>query len=257
MNWKKYKDLPPGVKHDETYYIIGLDIGNESTGIAFFNLSENTPEAIDLSGGYGKPSMPTVMQYIPETREWVYGEYAILNQGAGTEITLSNLLARLGQREYFDVDGKSIRLTSILALFIKEILGNVRNINPKAEIVGIVAAIPDKISNDAQMELRQAFDLAGYAKELIALVPSRECVLAHYYRNQVPKKEKVLLLDYGSRCVRSGVYEVYEDSATALSNVFDERIGTGLLLDDVNDFFSELYEGERADGFGQHISAFT
>ncbi|MCL2361307.1 MAG: DUF5716 family protein [Defluviitaleaceae bacterium] len=257
MHWKTYRDLPPEKKHDETYYIIGLDIGNESTGIAFYNLNENAPEVIDLSGGYGKPSIPTVIQYIPETKEWVFGEYAILNQGAGTEITLSNLLSSLGHREYYEVDGKTIRHTSILALFIKEVIGNVRNINPKAEIVGIIAAIPDRLSNEAQLELRQAFQLAGYEKELLALVPSRECVLAHHYRNCHPAEGKVLLLDYGSSCVRSGVYELRNDGVTALSNIFNDEIGTGNLLDDVNVFFRELFGGETTSGFEQQLSAFT
>jgi len=257
MNWKTYKDLPPTQKYDEAYYIIGLDIGNESTGIAFYNLYENRPEAIDLSGGYGKPSIPTLMQYIPETKEWVFGEYAILNQSLETAITFSNFLSRLGHHDYLEIENKTIRFTTILALYIKEILGNVRNINPKAEIVGIVAAIPDKLSNDAELELRQAFQLAGYEKELITLTPGRECVLAHYFRNHTPKNEKILLLDYGNKSVRCGVYEAREDGITALSNVFDENIGTGPLMEDVIAFFSSIYEGETTPGFNEQLAAFA
>jgi len=254
MNWKIYKDLPASEKRDETYYIIGLDIGNESTGIAFYNLHENASEAIDLSGGYGKPSIPTVMQYIPETNEWVFGEYAILNQGSGTEITMQNLLPRLGQREDVVIDRRTVRFTSILALFIKEILGNVKNINPKAEIVGIVAAIPDKLSHDAQQELREAFRLAGYEKELIDLIPGRECVLAYHYRNATLPSNKILLLDYGSRGIRAGVYE---NGEVALSNVFNDEIGTASLSTDVNNFFAAIYKGERTPGFDQQLTAFT
>jgi hypothetical protein len=103
MHWKQYKNLPKDQKRDESYYIIGLDIGNDSSGIAFFNAAEGMPETIDLSGGYGKPSIPTVMQYIAETREWVYGEYAILNRGVGTEITLNDLIQRLGSFDYVEV----------------------------------------------------------------------------------------------------------------------------------------------------------
>ena len=190
MYWKRYKSLPAAEKLNETYYIIGLDIGAESSAIAFYNLHENTPEPIDLSGGYGKPSIPTVMQYIAETKEWVFGEYAILNQGAGTEITLQALTRRLGHFDYLDIDGKSVSAASILGLFIKEILASVRNINPRAEIVGIVAAVPAYLNEQAHEELKRAFKQAGYEKELIALVPDRECIFTHHYRNAPPKDEK-------------------------------------------------------------------
>jgi len=266
MDWRKYAALPAAGKRDESYYIIGLDIGNETTGLAFYNLHDNSPEPIDLSGGYGKPSVPTVMQYIPETKEWVFGEYAILNQGSGTEINLQSLVSQLGRFEQVTIDRREIRVSALLGLFIKELLGNVRNINPKAEIVGIIAAIPEKLSNDGQEELRQAFRQAGYEKELIALVPSRECVLAYHYRNHPLKQEKLLLLDYGSQEVRGGVYSIAASKAetkatvpahnpshdkrfhinditiptaasaipaTAVSCIFDDKIGTGHIWHDV------------------------
>ena len=141
MHRNRYLALPEEQKLNEIYYIIGLDIGNDSSSIAFFNLAEKTPEVIDLSGGYGRPSIPTMMQYIAETKEWVFGEYALLNRGVGTEITLSDLITRLGSHEYVDLDHKPISVVNLLGLFIKEIIGHVKNINPKAEIAGIVAAV--------------------------------------------------------------------------------------------------------------------
>jgi len=254
MRWTTYKDLLATEKRDETYYIIGLDIGNESTSIAYYNLHENAPEAIDLSGGYGKPSIPTVMQYILETKEWVFGEYAILNQGSGSEINLRNLLPRLGKHEYLEINKKAIQFAEILAIFIKEVLSNVRNINPKAEIAGIIASIPDNLNHAAQQELKEAFKLAGYEKELIDLVPNRECALAYHNRNHPLTNSKILLLDYGSGGVRGGVYE---NGKVALSNIFNNKIGTSPLLADVNSFFSQKYKGERSLIFNSQLFAFT
>ncbi|MCL2527847.1 MAG: DUF5716 family protein [Defluviitaleaceae bacterium] len=274
MNWKQYKTLPPAKKQDESYYIIGLDIGNESSGIAFYNLREKSPESIDLSGGYGKPSIPTVMQYIAETNEWVFGEYAILNQGAGTEITFRSLVQRLGSFDYVQVGTRDLKVALVISRFIKELMGNVRNINPKAEIVGIVAAIPEKLGHDGQEELKEAFRLAGYEKELIALVPSRECVLANHYRHLLPGKENILLLDYGSREVRGGVYAINDlpsapikdgpIQVTAMSSLFDEEIGTGMILQDIHSFLETFLhatpnnsETISKDALHGHLSAFT
>ena len=228
-------------KKDETYYVIGLDIGNDSSGIAYFNAADNAPEAIDLSGGYGKPSIPTVMQYIAETKEWVYGEYAILNRGVGTEVTLSDLIARLGSSDYIDIANKPMSVVSILALFLKEILGSVKNINPKAEIVGIVAAVPAYFSEQAQAELTRAFKAAGYERELIALVPDRECVFTHHYQRNAPREERALLFDYGSREIRGGLYHIMPQgdvlAVKSISSLFDDGVGTGRVVADVCKLF--------------------
>jgi len=276
MNWKRYKDLPLSEKYNETFYIIGMDIGNDATGLAFYNLYENAPEPIDPSGGYGKPSIPTVMQYIPETKEWVFGEYAILNQSGGAEITFKSLVRRLGNFDYLDIDGKPVSVATVLGLFIREQLASVRNINPKAVIVGIVAAVPAYLSEPAHEELTRAFKTAGYEKELIALVPDRECVLQHYLRSRspmvekdsggklhggekttygstpveakgsTPSGEKVLLLDYGSREVRGGVYAVGEGGTVkSISSIFDNSIGMGMIDEDVHNLLVSYYNAER------------
>ena len=262
MNWEQYKALPIEEKYNETYYIIGIDIGNDSTGIAYYNLYENAPEPIDPSGGYGKPSIPTVMQYITETKEWVFGEYAILNRGAGTEVTLQSLTLRLGQFDYMDIDGKPVSVAAILGLFIRELLSSVRNINPRAEIVGIVAAVPAYLTQPAREELKKAFQLAGYEKELIALVPDRECVLAHHFQGTA-KNEKVLLLDYGSQEVRGGVYAADSGGVKSLSSIFDGSIGMGMIDRDIYSLFESYYyaaHGHSTEAlppqFDEQLSAF-
>jgi len=271
MNWKKYESLSLEEKRNETYYIIGLDLGNDSSGIAFYNLSADSPEVIDLSGGYGKPSMPTVMQYIAETKEWVFGEYAVLNSNAGTEVTLSALIERLGNFDYIDIAGRSLSLASVLALYIKEILGNVRNINPRAEIVGIVSTVPAYFSEHSREELQRAFKLAGYEKELIALVSDRECVLAHYYQSAPEKEERAMLLDFGARELRGGLYNIKAAAggikATSISSLFSDEISTTKINNAVADFFEAFMRKEIVkempinatlmEQLQEHVAAFS
>jgi molecular chaperone DnaK (HSP70) len=242
VNYKKFKTLPAAQKHNEIYYVIGLDIGNDSSAIAFYNLAEGTAETIDLSGGYGKPSIPTAMQYISETKEWVFGEYAVLNRGVGT--VFSSLLEKMGRFDYLSVDGRSLSVASVFALFIKEILASVKSINPKAEIVGIVASVPAYFSAAAHEEFTRVFKLAGYEKELIALVPDRECVLAHHYRELPEKTECALLVDLGNRELRGGLYNIETSgggiTAVSMSSVFDSEISMAALNSDVNALFESF-----------------
>jgi len=241
MHWKRYKALPQNEKRSESMYVIGIDIGSDSSCIAYYNFSDNAPETIDLSGGYGKPSIPTVMQYMTETKEWVFGEYAILNRGAGAQITLTSLVDKLGSGEYFEIDRKPASVASILALYIKELLSHVKNINPKAEIAGIVASVPSYLSGGARDELARAFKSAGYEKELVALVSDRECVFTRHYAFNKPREEHALLLDYGSSQVRGGLYHTVprgeEISVKSVSSLFDDEIGTKKINDDVFELF--------------------
>ena len=261
MDWREFRDL--SAKKDECYYLIGLDMGDDSSGIAFYNAAEGQPEVIDLSGGYGKPSIPTVMQYISETKEWAFGEYAVLNRGMGTEITLSGLMQRLGKFDYIDVNGESMGVAAILALFIGEMLGSVKNINPKAEIVGVVATVPAYFSEQAHEEFQEAFSIAGYGSQLIALVSDRECVLANHYRVPPTEQERLLLLDFGSRELRGGLYDVKPETdrilAASMSSVFDDEISTKKINDDVQVLFESfvISQGVKQKQLNEHISAFT
>ena len=226
MSFRKYKNMEPHAKKDESYYLIGLDIGNDSTAIAYFNAATGKPETIDLSGGYGKPSIPTVIQYVSDTKEWVTGEYAVLNQGGGQ--TFTRLLERMGKNEYVDVGGRLVSLASVFAIFVKEVLLNIKNINPKAEIVGIMATVPAYFSDGQKTEYEKVFKLAGFEKELIGFASDRECVVAkHLYENE-PKDEQILILDFGSRELRGGLYELSvsanETLCSCMSFYFDDSI---------------------------------
>ena len=287
MNYKKFKNLSEVAKKDESYYLIGLDIGNNSTAIAYFNAASEQPESIDLSGGYGKPSIPTVVQYIPETKEWVIGEYAVLNQGAG--IVFFDLLKRMGKNEYVELGGRLASLASVFSVFVKEVLLSINNINPKAEIVGIVCTVPAYFSDGEMSELKRVFQLAGYEKELIGFVSDRECVLAEYIHSQIgvrrdiPAKlgrnaaarasqalnknvsapkfdETVLVLDFGSRELRGGVYAISstggEAKAVCLSFYFDESVSMESLDEDVYKLFMSFLESPVREEYKEELAGF-
>jgi len=256
--------LPVREKRDETYYLIGIDVGNDSSAIAFFNLSTNSPETIDISGGYGKPSIPTAVQYISETKEWVFGEYAVMNRSSGEVFT--SLIERMGKFDHVNINGQPMKVAHILGLFVKELLSNVKNINPKAEIAGIVANVPAYFSDEAEEEFREVFFYAGYGEELIALVPDRECVLAHHYRDLPDREEQVLLLDFGNRELRGGLYKVnpMENgiNVKSISSVFDDKISMSLVDKCVRDLLESLFMSAsenpvHGSDFSDQMEAFT
>ena len=267
MSWKHFRSIFKKEQHDESRFILGLDLGNDTSVIAYYDTNHG-PEVIDLSGGYGKPSVPTVMQYAADTREWVFGEYAVLNKGIGKDVTLSALMEKLGQRAYVDVAGRSVSVAAVLGLYLKELLSNVKNINPKAVIAGIVVSVPSYWGEEAKAELTDALAEAGCGDVLIGLLPDRDCVFSRFYFGRKPTREKVLMLDFGSRALRGMVYDVSPSGTQAnidcLVSFFDESIGTKRLNAAVSDLFTHFYcveTGQKPDALGAQvrgqIEAFT
>lgn len=249
MSWKRYKKIFSSLKtpfDDETKFILGLDIGNQTSVISYWNVNRKEPEWIDISGGYGKPSIPTVMQYVPEHKEWVYGEYAVLNQGFFEDITITYPVKRLGYGEWIDIDGKPMNLPLLLSRYLKELVEMCRNINPNGEIAGMVVATPTYFSDEAKEEFYRAFSLAGLEQQLICFLPHRECILhSLYHQEMLQEEEKILYIDYGMESLRSGIFHTYtqkeEMKGEVLSSLFDFSLGLQNFEEKLRRFFIELY----------------
>lgn len=195
-------------KLSENEFIVGIDIGNSTSSISYFNFNSEKPELIDVSGGYGKINTPTVVQYIKDTKEWVFGEYALLNKPLSNEITFDNIVENLGKDIHYIIDNKPVSLVEILSLFIIELIGNIKNINPNAHIIGLNISAPCYISEKAKNELVQAVKAAGFENELISVLPDRECIIQKLFYENGIEKEKILIIDFGGREVRGGIYNL-------------------------------------------------
>jgi len=243
MNWKSYRDKIKAGGADDSHYILGLDLGNDSSSLAFYDMPRGLPELLDVSGGYGRASMPTVLQYIPDCREWIFGEYALLNNDSRA-VTAGSLMQKMGSNSYSDIDGRPIAASVLCGMFIKDLIGNVRNINPKAEIAGIIASVSGYGAPEADEEIRRAFMSAGYGKELIALTPDRDCILTYFLAHENPAAKNVLLLDYGSRELRAGLYTVSDGGALfdieTENYMFDAGLGTENIDGDLFNLFLEF-----------------
>lgn len=245
MNWKDFIKEYDKSKPDESKFIVGIDIGNSTSSISYFDYNSMEPEIIDISGGYGKSSIPTAVQYIKDTKEWVFGEYAVLNKGLADEVTFENLIDDLGKKIYYEIDDKPISLIYILSLYIKEIIGNIKNLNPNAEVAGIAASVPSYITEEAKNELLSAFKMAGYEKVLIDFISDRQCLLQKYCYKNNNFSQKVLIVDFGSREIRSGIYKLHKNdsgiSAESISSLFDSSISVNKVEERLNALFTQYY----------------
>ena len=208
MNWKKYRDFFENNKISEDHFVLGIDMGAATSAISYFDPIRRAAEVLDISGGYGKASAPTALQYIADTKEWIFGEYAILNVD-GDAALLTDFAAKLGSGTYIDIGTDTRPVADIAAIYLKELIANCRNINPKAQIAGIVATVSDFASEDAKNAMLAAFTAAGYERVLVELISEREVLLARYFHDKSAiNDERILILDFGARGLRGSIYDV-------------------------------------------------
>lgn len=257
MSWRRFKNLLKYEKFNESQFILGIDIGDATSAICYFDANRKSTEIIDMSGGYGKATKPTVVQYLNESKEWVFGEYAILNQGIYGETMFTNLIQKLENKEYIKINDKSSSVVYVLSLYIMELIHSCKNINPNAEIIGIVVSVPNYIAKETKAELSEAFENAGFKNNIIDFTPQSECILAYHYYNKKIIKENILILDYGSRDVRGGLYNIdnmYNGALIkTLSYMFDKNIGINKIESKLMELFIKYYK-ENKNIFNNNIS---
>jgi molecular chaperone DnaK (HSP70) len=232
---------------DETRFILGVDLGDAASNIAYFDAHRAQPEIMDISGGYGKPASPTAVQYIPETKEWVFGEYAVSTDGG---VTLNRLVSRLGRGEPFVVASRPYGAAEALGMFINDLIGNCRNVNPKAEIVGMSVCVPDDLSDDGAAELASAFALCGFCAAPPSFVPSRRCAIEYYHLDKPFKRGHIIIFDFAARAFRMGVYGVAPEDGGAVLTCLSADQDEALSVYAVSERTRLLFERHYRDGMG-------
>ena len=245
MNWKHYKIKFESNKNlmSEDFFVLGVDMGSSTSSIAYFDHMRGHAEVLDISGGYGKPSVPTALQFIAETKEWIFGEYAILNAN-GTDVLLTDFVEKLAPAVYLDTGAGSRPATEIAAIYLRELIANCKSINPKAEVAGIVAVVPDFIGADAKDALLAAYGRARYERVLIDLVQERKALLAYCFHTGIVENDgKVLWLDFGARGLRGGLYKAKAgfDEISCEASAMDDALGTAGIDDAIYRMLTDYY----------------
>ena len=230
----------------ESQYILGIDLGDLASSICYYDPLRKTSEIIDISGGYGRANMPSTLQYTSDSKEWIFGENAVLNDSGGEDISITNILKNLGSNSCTQIGETLKPNTYILSLYIRELLKGVRNINPKAEIIGIIVSVPDYLNAAGKQELSAAFAEAGCGESLIGFVSQRECALSYHFHDRKADEEKLLLVDFGGRELRAGIYEISSSKAGVAANMLsyflDKDLSAGAVDESIKNKFKNIYE---------------
>lgn len=216
MNWEEYKrEIEKKGSLPEDWYILGIDLGTTNSIISYWDNINEKPEPIDISNGFGKVPLPSVVQYRKEEDEaegeWVVGEEAYRSMKIYPETTIRSIKRKMGTNETVEIDGKKYLPEEISAKILTELIEHCQNMNPKAEIAGLVVSVPYDFDDSAKKATMKACELAGLSDKLICLIEEpKAAALAYNFRHQLGENEKIMVFDFGGGTLDITLFHVVE-----------------------------------------------
>jgi len=198
----------------EDVYVAGIDLGTTNSIISFWDNHNNRPEPIDISNGFGKIPLPSVVQYRTESGEWIIGEEAYRTMSIYPEDTVRSIKRKMGLNETVVINNQPYKPEEIAAKILTELTSHIQSLNPKAELGGLVVSVPYDFDDAAKKATMRACEIAGLKEKLICLIEEpKAAALAYNFSHQLNKDEKILVFDFGGGTLDITLFQVAEKDA--------------------------------------------
>lgn len=216
MNWEEYKKIIEDNKGlPEDIYIIGIDLGTTNSVISYFNSTSKHPEPIDVSNGFGKVPLPSVVQFRPAEddlpEEWIIGDEAYRSMKLYPETTIRSIKRKMGTNETVSINNKDYLPEEISAKILVELTSHLESLNPKAEIGGLVVSVPYDFDDSAKKATIKACEIAGLKEKLICLIEEpKAAALTYNFEHELEEDQKVMVFDFGGGTLDITIFHVAE-----------------------------------------------
>ncbi|MDR1542055.1 MAG: Hsp70 family protein [Clostridiales bacterium] len=200
LRWEDYKRQIAEKGLSEDLYILGVDLGTTNSIVSFWDAHNGRPMPIDISNGFGKIPLPSVVQYRKDSGagEWIVGEEAYRTMKIYPETTVRSIKRKMGTNQLTRIDGVDYRPEEIAAKILKELISHTLSMNPKAEVAGVVVSVPYDFDDAAKKATMKACELAGIEDKLICLIEEPKAAALNYnFGHQLNMGEKILVFDFG------------------------------------------------------------
>jgi molecular chaperone DnaK len=209
--WEQYKADIEANGLPEDLYVVGIDLGTTNSCISYWDNQNNRPEPIDISNGFGKTHLPSVVQYRAESGEWIIGDEAYRTMNIYPEDTIRSIKRKMGLNDTVVIGGRPYKPEEISAKILSELIQHIQGMNPKAEIGGVVVSVPYGFDDAAKKATRRACELAGIKEKLICLIEEPKAVaLTFNITRPLKKDEKILVFDFGGGTLDITLFHVAE-----------------------------------------------
>lgn len=220
MTWEDYrKAIINQKKVHEDWYVVGIDLGTTNSVMSYWSHGNKRPEPIDMSNGFGKVPMPSVVQYRKEEdlEEWVIGEEAYQSLKIYPETTISSIKRKMGSSEKLTIGNGAGTMSflpeEISGMILKALIGHIDQLNPKKELAGLVVSVPYDFDDAAKKATIRACQLAGLSDALICLIEEpKAAALAYSFQKELLVNENIMIFDFGGGTLDITIFKVMEQN---------------------------------------------
>ncbi|MCL1925236.1 MAG: Hsp70 family protein [Defluviitaleaceae bacterium] len=219
MNWKDYKkEIEKKGELGENCYILGIDLGTTNTILSYMTKNTKEPVVVDVSGGFGRIPMPSVVQYREEDDEWVIGEEAYRTMLLYPETTVRSAKRHMGTGVKFKISKKELSPEVISSKILIKLINHIHELNPNAEIAGVVISVPYDFDDNAKKATIHAAEIAGLKDNLICLIEEPKAAALALTRHQdINEGENILIFDFGGGTLDLTIFKVIEKTEMGIS----------------------------------------
>lgn len=209
--WEKYRqEIIENNKLNEDWFILGIDLGTTHSVVSYYNSITKRPEPIDISQGFGKIPMPSVVQFRNEIGpEWVVGDEAYKSMIMYPKDTITSIKRKMGSSEQIQIGDRKYLPEEISGMILKELLQHTFSLNPNCQIAGVVVSVPYDFDDSAKKATVKACQLAGLSESLICLIEEpKAAALTYYFKNTLTEGSKFMVFDFGGGTLDITVFHV-------------------------------------------------
>jgi molecular chaperone DnaK (HSP70) len=225
MTWQetKLRIVSEGGKLPEDIYIIGVDLGTTNSIISYWDSHNDRPELIDISNGFGKIALPSVVQYRPDGDEWLIGQEAYNTMAIYPQTTIRSIKRKMGTSDTVKINNIDYKPEEISSKILRELFDHIAGINPKAELGGAVVSVPYHFDDAAKKATQRACELAGIKDQLICLIEEPLAAALNYNMTQPLKDgQKIMVFDFGGGTLDITLFRVSEQEGRLKLQVISE-----------------------------------
>lgn len=255
MNFEDYKQRIKDNGLSENEYIIGIDLGTTHSVISFWNNHKEVPEPIDMSNGFGKIPMPSVIQNRKEglDEEWIIGEEALNSYVIYPDSTAISIKSQMGSDNSILLNNVEYSPEELSAKILKALMEQIYNMNPNSECVGVVVSVPYDFDDAAKKATIRACQMAGLSNQLISLIEEpKAAALAYNYKHPFKKDETIMVFDFGGGTLDITLFQVQnitdkEQTLKVLSEGGEAKHGGDVLDKLLYNHFIQVIEDKGID----------
>ena len=100
--------------------VVGIDFGNESAQISYYNRSMQEPETISAITGREQFTIPMILCKQEGKNRWVYGEEAKKTALKGEGLLVTNLLEKAVGGSSLEIEGETYSYLQLLVIFLRK-----------------------------------------------------------------------------------------------------------------------------------------